>query len=224
LAVLPLGTGNLVAANFDIPNDLDQALEIALACRRRRIDLGAIGDGRFVIAAGMGFDAAMLRDASHTLKARIGPLAYVWSALGNLRRPRASYRLRFDGGEELTRRAQGVLVANLGKIQGGLPILPDAVPDDGQFDIAVLKTRTLGDWVGVAARILVRSRKPGPDVDTFRAHTVEIRCDRAQPVQFDGDTVEPTDRLALEIDPSSLTLAVPEHHQDQTPPVRQDPD
>ena len=107
LAVLPLGTGNLVATNFDIPNDLDQALEIALACRRRRIDLGAIGDGRFVIAAGMGFDAAMLRDASHTLKARIGPLAYVWSALRNLRRPRASYRLRLDGGEELTRRAQG---------------------------------------------------------------------------------------------------------------------
>jgi diacylglycerol kinase family enzyme len=62
LAVLPLGTGNLVATNFDIPTDLDQALEIALACRRRRIDLGAIGDGRFVIAAGMGFDAAMLRD------------------------------------------------------------------------------------------------------------------------------------------------------------------
>jgi YegS/Rv2252/BmrU family lipid kinase len=224
LAVLPLGTGNLVAANFDIPNDLDDALEIALECRRRRIDLGSIGSGRFVIAAGMGFDAAMLRDANHTLKARIGPLAYVWSALRNLRRPRASYRLRLDGGEEMTRRAQGVLVANLGKIQGGLPILPDAVPDDGQFDIAVLKTRTLGDWVGVAARILVRSRKPGPDVDTFRAHTVEIRCDRAQPVQFDGDTVEPTDRLDLEIDPSSLTLAVPEHHQDQTPPVRQDPD
>jgi YegS/Rv2252/BmrU family lipid kinase len=224
LAVLPLGTGNLVATNFDIPNDLDRALEIALACRRRRIDLGATGDGRFVIAAGMGFDAAMLRDASHTLKARIGPLAYVWSALGNLRRARASYRLRLGGGEELTRRAQGVLVANLGKIQGGLPILPDAVPDDGQFDIAVLRTRTLADWVGVAARILVRSRKPGPRVDTFRARQVEIRCDRAQPVQFDGDTVEPTDRLALVIDPSSLTLAVPQHHQDQTPPVRADSD
>jgi YegS/Rv2252/BmrU family lipid kinase len=227
LAVLPLGTGNLAAANFDIPDDLDGALEIALTCRRRRIDLGktgdASGDGRFVIAAGMGFDAAMLRDANHTLKARIGPLAYVWSALRNLRRPRATYRLRLDGGQELTRRAQGVLVANLGKIQGGLPILPDAVPDDGQFDIAVLKTRTLGDWVGVAARILVRRRKTGPDVDTFRARTVAIRCDRDQPVQFDGDVVDPTDRLHLEIDRASLTLAVPEHQEEQSPPARQDP-
>jgi hypothetical protein len=47
-------------------------------------------------------------------------------------------------------------------------------------------------------------------------------CNRSQPVQFDGDTVDPTNRLAVEIDPSSLTLAVPEHHEDQTPPVRQD--
>jgi diacylglycerol kinase family enzyme len=61
-------------------------------------------------------------------------------------------------------------------------------------------------------------------VGTFRARKVEIRCDRAQPVQFDGDTVDPTDRLDLEIDPSSLTLAVPEHQEDQTPPVRQDPE
>jgi diacylglycerol kinase family enzyme len=224
LAVLPLGTGNLAAANFDIPTDLDDALEIALTCRRRRIDLGKTGDGRFVIAAGIGFDAAMLRDANHTLKAKVGPLAYVWSALRNLRRPRAAYHLRLDGGQELTRRPQGVLVANLGKIQGGLPILPDAVPDDGQFDLAVLKTRTLGHWVGVAARILVRSRRSGPDVDTFRARRVQIRCDHAQPVQFDGDVVDPTDRLEVEIDPSSLTLAVPEHHEEQTPPVRQDPE
>jgi hypothetical protein len=110
--------------------------------------------------------------------------------------------------------------------QADQPILPDAVPDDGQFDIAVLKTRTLRSWVGVATRILVRSRKPGPQVDTYRARKVEImeiHCDRAQPVQFDGDTVEPTDRLDLEIDPSSLTLAVPEHHEDHTPPSQARP-
>jgi diacylglycerol kinase family enzyme len=212
LAVLPLGTGNLVAANFDIPNDLDSALEIALTCRRRRIDLGRTGDGRFVVAAGIGFDAAMLRDVNDQLKARIGSLAYVWSALRNVRRPRATYRLRLDD-ERIARRAQGVLVANLGKLQGGLTLVPDAVPDDGYFDIAVLKTRTVGDWVRLLTRVLARSRGSGPDVDTFRARRVEIRCTRTQPVQFDGDVVDSTDRLDLEIDPRSLTLAVPGHHE-----------
>ena len=230
LAVLPLGTGNLVATNFDIPTDLDAALEIALTCRRRRIDLGKTGDpkgeGRFLTAAGIGFDAAMLRDANHKLKARIGPLAYVWSALRSIRRPRATYQLRLDGGEVISRRAQGVLVANLGKMQGGLTLLPDAIPDDGLFDVAVLKTRTAGDWaklaIRVLARVVARSRKSGPDVDVFKARRVEIRCATTQPVQFDGDVVDPADRLDLEIDPSSLTLAVPDHHESRTPPARQD--
>ena len=64
----------------------------------------------------------------------------------------------------------------------------------------------------MAARILVRSRKPGPDVDTYRAAKVD-RCDRAQPVQFDGDTVDPTDRLDLEIDP-----LLPHPGRPRTPP------
>jgi YegS/Rv2252/BmrU family lipid kinase len=223
LAVVPLGTGNLVAVNFDIPLDLAEAVDTALVCRRRRIDLGATGDGdgRFVVAAGMGFDAALLRDTPHKLKAIAGPLAYFWSGLRNLRRPRHDYHLTLDG-DEVTRRAQGVVVANLGKIQGGLPILPDAVPDDGYFDVAVLRTRTLADWVRVAGRVLFRRPGPRPKVDTFRAAKVSIRCDTAQPVQFDGDAVDPADRLDLEIDPASVTLAVPAHQEEQTPPVRRE--
>jgi diacylglycerol kinase family enzyme len=217
LAVLPLGTGNLVATNFDVPNDLDQAPGdrpglLAPPHRPGRDRRRPLRDRRR--------DGLRRRHVARRQPHAEGqdrPARLRLERPAELAPPPGQLRLRFDGGEELPRRAQSVLVANLGKIQGGLPILPDAVPDDGQFDIAVLKTRTLGDWVGVAARILVRSRRPGPDVDTFQAHTVEIRCDHAQPVQFDGDTVEPTDRLALEIDPSSLTLAVPEHHQDQTP-------
>ena len=107
-----------------------------------------------------------------------------------MRRPRASYRLRLDGGEELNRRAQGVLVANLGKIQGGLPILPDAVPDDGQFDIAVLKTRTLGAWVGGWRRGSWSAAASPALTWTPSGPTRWRSSDRAQPVQFDGDTVE----------------------------------
>jgi hypothetical protein len=82
-----------------------------------------------------------------------------------------------DGGQELTRRAQ--VCWGQPRQDPGDPDPARRRPDDGQVDIAVLTTRTLGDWVGVAARILVRSRKPGPDVDTFRADKVEICCDRA---------------------------------------------
>src|SRR5207249_439378 len=75
LAVLPGGTGNLLANNFEIPRELDGALEVALRGDRRRLDVGAVGDDRFVIMCGIGFDAAMLRDADSELKARIGAVA-----------------------------------------------------------------------------------------------------------------------------------------------------
>lgn len=88
LAVLPAGTGNLLALNLDLPSDLDDAVDVALHGDRRQLDVGALDGGadRFVIMSGLGFDAAMLRDANPTLKTRIGALAYVLSGLRQLRR------------------------------------------------------------------------------------------------------------------------------------------
>lgn len=238
LAVLPFGTGNLLALNFDIPVDLDDALEIALTCRRRRIDVGTLNDDRFALMAGMGFDAAMLRDTDPQLKSKLGPLAYVLSAVRNLRRPRRRYQLRFDGQEPVTKRGQGVLIGNVGRLQGGLPALPDAVPDDGLLDVAVLKTHTLADWatlagwaVGAAvgragSRLPPRrprlGRRSHTVVETFRASHIEITCERAQPVQVDGDLRRSSRSLVIDVQPCALTLAVPTHHAEGTAPARRD--
>jgi YegS/Rv2252/BmrU family lipid kinase len=208
LAVLPGGTGNLLANNFGIPVDLDGALQVALRGEHRRLDVGAVGDDRFVVMCGIGFDAAMLRDADPELKARIGAVAYVLSGSRQLRRRPATFRLRLDDRPPITRRGQGVLVGNLGRLQGGLPVMPDASPTDGQLDVAVLKTRTVLDWLALAVRILARRRRD-PQMELYRARHVEIHCDRPQPVERDGDPAEPTRELVVEVVPGALTLCVP---------------
>jgi YegS/Rv2252/BmrU family lipid kinase len=209
LAVLPGGTGNLLAANFDIPSDLDGAVEVALHGERRRLDVGAMGDDRFVVMGGIGFDAAMLRDADPRLKERLGAVAYVISGLGQLRRRPTRFHLRLDDGEVIARVGQGVLVGNLGRLQGGLPIMPDARPDDGLLDVAVLRTRTLPDWVRLAARVLLRRRRKDPELEVFRAARVEVRCDRPQPVERDGEPAGAADHLVVEVVPAALILCVP---------------
>jgi YegS/Rv2252/BmrU family lipid kinase len=209
LAVLPGGTGNLLAVNFDIPTDLDGAVEVALHGQRRRLDVAAMGDDRFVIMGGMGFDAAMLRDADPGLKERLGAVAYVISGLEQVRRRPARFELRLDGSDAITRVGQGVLVGNLGRLQGGLPIMPDARPDDGLLDVAVLRTRALPDWVRLAVRVLLRRRRKDPELEVFRARKVEVRCDRPQPVERDGEPAPPTDQLVVDIVPHALTLCVP---------------
>jgi YegS/Rv2252/BmrU family lipid kinase len=209
LAVLPGGTGNLLAANFDIPADLDGAVEVALHGERRRLDVAAMGDDRFVVMGGIGFDAAMLAEADPRLKERLGAVAYVISGLGQVRRRPTRFRLRLDDRDPITRVGQGVLVGNLGRLQGGLPIMPDARPDDGLLDVAVLRTRTLPDWLRLAARVLLRRRRKDPELEVFRARKVEVRCDRPQPVERDGDPAGESDHLVVEVVPDALTLCVP---------------
>jgi YegS/Rv2252/BmrU family lipid kinase len=209
LAVLPGGTGNLLATNFDIPADLEGAVEVALDGDRVRLDVAAMDDDRFVVMGGIGFDAAMLRDADPRLKERLGAVAYVLSGFKHLRRRVTRFRLRLDD-RRIDRIGQGVLIGNLGRLQGGLPVMPDARPDDGLLDVAVLQTRTVLDWLVLAAGVLLRRRRKDPQLETFQARRVEVHCDRRQPVERDGDPLDtPRDHLVIEVVPAALTLCVP---------------
>jgi YegS/Rv2252/BmrU family lipid kinase len=210
LAVLPGGTGNLLATNFDVPADLEGAVEVALDGDRARLDVAALDDDRFVVMGGVGFDAAMLRDADPRLKERLGAVAYVLSGFKHLRRRATRFRLGLDDRPPVERTGQGVLVGNLGRLQGGLPVMPDARPDDGLLDVAVLQTRTVLDWLALAARVLLRRRRKDPQLELFTARRVEIGCDRPQPVERDGDPLDtPRDHLVIEVVPGALTLCVP---------------
>jgi diacylglycerol kinase family enzyme len=216
LAVLPSGTGNLLANNFDLPGDPEAAAEVALHGPRRRLDVGALDgvDGdRFVVMSGMGFDAAMLRDADPAMKDRVGAFAYVLSGLRQIGRRPAEYRISLDGLPPFSRVAQGMLVGNLGRLQGGLEVLPGAEPDDGVLDIGVLRARGLLGWLRLAFRVLLRRgrrRAGGPPLELFRATRVEVDCSRPQPIQRDGDPAAPRSHFAAEILPGALTLCVPE--------------
>jgi YegS/Rv2252/BmrU family lipid kinase len=208
LAVLPGGTGNLLATNFDIPSELDEAVQVAVAGDRVRLDVAAMDDDRFVVMGGIGFDAAMLRDADPKLKEHLGAVAYVLSGFKNLRRRATRFQLRLDDRPPIERTGQGVLIGNLGRLQGGLPVMPDARPDDGLLDVAVLQTRTVLDWLALAARVVTRRRKD-PQLELFQARRIEIHCGTPQPVERDGDPAEPRDHLVVEVVPKALTLCVP---------------
>jgi diacylglycerol kinase family enzyme len=213
LGVLPCGTGNLLAVNLGVPRDMDGAIQVALSGGRRRIDVGVIDGAKFLVATGLGFDAAMLRDADPELKQRIGTLAYVASGLRQVRRHPTSFEISLDGRPPVTRRGQGLLVANVGQLQGGILLFPDARATDGVLDVGVLKTTRLRDWLGLVVRMVLLHRPVAPQLETFRARRVEVRCDRPQPAERDGEYLAPTDRLAAEILPRALTVCVPDHEE-----------
>jgi diacylglycerol kinase family enzyme len=208
LAVLPSGTGNLLAANLGLSSDVAEGVAVAVGGRRRRIDVGVVGDRCFTVMAGMGFDAEMLQATPEPLKRRVGWLAYLFAGLGRLRSRPMRVRIRLDSRPPMRRRARTVLVGNVGRLQGGIPLLPDAEPDDGYLDVAVLSPRTLGHWLSLAWGVL-RRRRDVARFETFRARSVEVTSDRAQPRELDGDVIEPGRTLAVTVRDRALRLCVP---------------
>ena len=85
IAILPAGTGNLLATSLGIPKDIAKAVHIGLHGRRRRLDVGVMNGERFVAMAGTGFDAIMVKEASSQAKDQLGRLAFVRSSVKAMR-------------------------------------------------------------------------------------------------------------------------------------------
>jgi diacylglycerol kinase family enzyme len=209
LAVLPAGTGNLLAANLGLSGDVATGLEVVLQGGRRRIDVGAVGEQSFAVMAGMGFDAHMLDDTNDTAKKHIGWLAYVAGAVQHLRDRPMHLRITLDDKPPFTRRPRTVIVGNVGRLQGGMRLLSDAQPDDGLLDVAILSPRTLRHWAALGWAVL-RRKESVPRMETYTATRVQIRSRRVQPRQLDGDLIDPGKELLVTVRPQALLLCVPQ--------------
>ena len=209
LGILPLGTGNLLARNLGMPLDLDAALAAALTGTNRRLDAGSANGHTFVVMAGLGFDAKMLSESSETLKKRLGWAAYVLSALRHLRDRPVRVSLVADGGTPLRVRASAVIVGNVGWLQGGIRLLPDAEPDDGILDAVVLTPHGWAGWLRLAARVLLHRPAPG-QMTALRFRQLTVTADREQPWELDGEVMGGTRRLMIVTQPGRLLVRVPD--------------
>ncbi|MFF3304740.1 diacylglycerol kinase family protein [Streptomyces sp. NPDC001741] len=219
LAVVPCGTGNLLARNLGLPVKPAEALAAALGGAPRRIDLGLIeGDGmapaHFTVMSGAGLDAAMLESTSDRAKAVLGWPAYVVGGLRELRAPRMRLTVSLDGGRPLRRSARMVLVANTGKVQGGAALVPAARPDDGLLDLLILDPRGPAGWLSAVVALLRRDTgRKGAEgsrsVEYFTFRRADIRFDAPQPRELDGDPVPPGRQFTARVVPGALTVLLP---------------
>jgi diacylglycerol kinase family enzyme len=214
VGIVPLGTGNLLARNLQLPLRAADAVEVALSGHDRAIDVVEVtGDGlpqtAFTVMAGIGFDAAIMAGASETLKAQLGWRAYVVSGLRNLRYPARRVEVSVDDGPFVRHRARTVIIGNVGLLQAGIPLLPDARFDDGRLDVVVVAPqRTLG-WLLIAVRVLRRARHTDDKLARMTGSTVVVRASQPQARQLDGDPIDEGTELRCRVLAGTLLVRVP---------------
>jgi diacylglycerol kinase family enzyme len=235
LALLPSGTGNLLARNLDLTlDDVEHALDTAFNGDDRPIDVGVVelreGEGRtrrhaYLVMAGLGMDARMIAATDDDLKAKAGWLAYV-KAIATVLRDKNELRLRYrlDGGRVRGMRAHTVLIGNCGSLPANILLLPEAAVDDGEFDIVVLRPEGFVGWVqiivkifwenGIMRRTSVGRRLMGADKEVramnyLKGREFVLRLSRPQEVELDGDLFGRASALKTWIDPRSLKVRVP---------------
>ncbi|MGO4681230.1 diacylglycerol/lipid kinase family protein [Microbacterium sp. 2MCAF23] len=206
LGILPHGTGNLLARNLGVPLDgVAAAVAHALTAEPRRIDVGTIevsegdapGEHVFVVMAGLGLDARMLEETDEELKAKAGWLAYV-KALGAAAAGTelVSVELALDGEHADRARIHTLMIGNCGMIQGGITLLPDAVPDDGRLDLLLVSAEGVADWFETVRTVVwdngLRRLLGGETTSTdvvrhASAQRIRVELARSQPFQIDGE-------------------------------------
>jgi diacylglycerol kinase (ATP) len=214
LAVLPMGTGNDLAATLAIPDSLEEAEEVIRESRVRTLDVArvrseGVGERFFINVATGGFGAETSSLADEELKGRWGKLAYFRASLEKARDfDVREVRVILDG-EERTLRAVNVAVGNCRYAGGGWPAAPRANPEDGLLDLVIVEDVGLKETLALAPAALASSDYLGKE-GVFYARAKKIRVEtRPGGLEFtaDGELIgdEPVE---FEVIPHTLKVVV----------------
>lgn len=227
LGILPLGTGNLLARNLGVPlGDPTAAFRQALAGAGRPIDIGwaeiALPAGverhAFAVMAGFGLDAHMITETDDQLKDKAGWLAYIESLGRALSASEViDVDLAFDGGEPVRQQVHTAIVGNCGALQGGVTLLPDADPADGELDLLLLSAEGIGGWVDTfrnmawdngLKRLLTRGDTAESSESATHRRLTSLTIELAEPREFevDGDDLGEVTRVDITVQPAALRV------------------
>jgi diacylglycerol kinase family enzyme len=235
LAVLPSGTGNLLARNLELPlSNLEAGVAAAFTGDARPLDLGiaeiTLPDGShsehgFLVMAGLGLDAKMIKNTSTRLKRAVGWLAYIDGiarSLPELKPVRVHFRL--DGGAVRSMNVHTIIVGNCGVLPGGFLLMPDAKPDDGILDVAALRPRGPLGWAKVWRKVawengvlrksalgrrIIDLSRDVKDVTYFTTRDLTMTVEVPQEFQLDGDEFGEAASVHTWVDAGALTVMVP---------------
>jgi YegS/Rv2252/BmrU family lipid kinase len=186
LGVLPTGTMNVFAAELGLPAArLDECWQAITGGLAREVDLWRLNDTYFVQLAGVGFDAAIIRETSWESKKRFGPLSYLMSGWKVLGRRATVMSVQAAGREAVS--GTVVLIGNGRHYGGPFPLFPHALPGDGLLDVVVMPGQGWQHFYAVGRALLSGHYAAKRGVHYFQTDQLRVDAADAVPYEVDGE-------------------------------------
>jgi YegS/Rv2252/BmrU family lipid kinase len=185
LALIPLGTANVLARELNIPDDAEQAVELALTGRPKKISLGRINDRYFSLMAGIGFDGETVLKVKESTKRLSGKGAYILSGL----RVFKGYNPPLIRVSILKETFSGftMVVGNARFYGGEYQVTPNADITEPLLDVCLLKSKSRKKLLRFIFGVLSKRHLQLDDVVYRRTSRIEINSKDTVHVQIDGD-------------------------------------
>jgi diacylglycerol kinase family enzyme len=209
LAVIPLGTGNVLAEELGLrTGDWRGACHAAVAGPAMPMDLGLAGGRYFATMFGAGMDAQVAYDLAAAGKRVFGRMAFVGELLRCMARSMPCCFTIALGDETLDVRAWAAVVSNTPRYVWRLYFRPAACPDDGLLDLCILAPRSrpaLFSHVALNFALCRPVLSAGLVCRTFTS--ARIDADPPVPWQADGEVMGTTP-VEIRIAPGALPVVV----------------
>ena len=212
LGIIPLGTGNAVALELNIPLDAQRAAQLLSGpYAERNLDVLRVGDKAYLLSVGVGLGAVAMKETSLYQKKLLGRSAYWLPFFRNFFDPRPRDFLVELDGKRMQIRASELVAANAGII-GYKPLRwgPEVRLDDGLMHLCYLRARTGFGYFWAIFNFLRGYYIRNKDLNCLPARkSINILAPAGLPVQGDGDLIGYTP-VEVRLQAAALKVAVPQ--------------
>ena len=198
LGSIMVGTGNDWGRMFDIPNDYEGAVRVISEHKTRLQDTGMVyyfhGTERnkryFINIAGLGFDAVVVQRTNlQKDKGRKGKLLYLWNLLTCLLSYKHTHTEVDIDGMKISDHTFTISLG-IGKYSGGgMMQTPHAVPDDGFFDITIIKKMKKMEVIRRLKMLYDGTILNHPLIEGYKGKRILIDSDPLIHLEADGETL-----------------------------------
>ena len=228
MAACPIGTGNDWRRTFDIPLEYDQVAKIIKAGHTFAHDIGKLtyydnGDTRiryFLNAAGTGLDE-MVCHSTNVMKqqGKGGTIRYLISLVKCVLTYKVTHiQLTIDDELVFDDYILNLSIGNGRFNGGGMMTMPNAIPDDGLFDVTVIKKVSMFKFAANVKNVYDGSFINKIDeVKTFRGKKIHIVSipPHSLKVETEGENLN-NSPFDFEVLPKAINMVIPKDRGQKT--------